>query len=387
VSFAAITLCVVSKRVFGVRVKCDPRFSVISEMADSKEQRICVKFCFELGKTASETHRMLKTAFGDNAMGRTQTFEWFSRFKHGETSVEDCDRLGRPSTGRTDENVENVRKIVYEDRRNTITEIADRLGLSSGTCQRILTEDLNMRRISAKLVPRLLTEEEKQRRVLVCQELLDEVRNDQNFLSRVITGDETWVYCYDPETKQQPSQWKSSSSPRPKKARQVRSNIKSMLVIFFDCEGIVHQEFVPPGQTVNQHYYLEVLKRLREQVRRKRPERWRNQDWLLHHENAPAHSALSVQRFLAAENMTVVPHPPYSPDLAPCDFFLFPRMKSKLKGRRFQDVTEIQEQSLTVLHAIPKSQFQRCFQQWQTRWTRCINSEGEYFEGEEESDE
>jgi hypothetical protein len=119
-SFAAINLCAASQRVFTVvRVKCDPRFSVISEMAHLKVQSICVKFRFRLGKTASETHEMLKTAFGDNAMGRTKTFEWFSRFKRG-------------------------------------------------------------------------------------------------------------------------------------------SNIKSMLVIFFGCEGIVHQEFVPPGQTVNQHHYLEV---------------------------------------------------------------------------------------------------------------------------------
>jgi hypothetical protein len=79
VSFAAITLSVASQRMFiVVRVKCDPRFSVISKMADLKEQRICVKFCFALGRTASETHEMLKTAFGDNAMGTTQTFEWFS---------------------------------------------------------------------------------------------------------------------------------------------------------------------------------------------------------------------------------------------------------------------------------------------------------------------
>jgi hypothetical protein len=104
-----------------------------------------------------------------------------------------------------------------------------------------------------------------------------------------------------------------------------------------------------------------------------------NQDWLLHHDNAQAHTALSVQRFLAAKGMAVVPHPPYLPALSPCDFFLFPRMKSKLKGRRFQDVTEIQEESLTVLHAIPKFQFQRCFQQCQKPWTRCINSEREYF--------
>jgi hypothetical protein len=67
-----------------------------------------------------------------------------------------------------------------------------------------------------------------------------------------------------------------------------------------DCEGAVYQEFVPPGQTVNQHYYLDILKRLREQFCRKHQEGWRKQDWLLHHDNAPAHTAFSVQRFLAA---------------------------------------------------------------------------------------
>jgi hypothetical protein len=117
-------------------------------MGDLKDQRICVKFCPILGKTASKTQEMLKTAFGDSAMGRTQTCERFFRFKSGETSVKDYERSGRPSTGRTDENVENVRRIFNEDRRNTITEIASRLDLSYGTCQCILTEDLNMQRIS-----------------------------------------------------------------------------------------------------------------------------------------------------------------------------------------------------------------------------------------------
>jgi hypothetical protein len=139
VSFAAMTLCVASQRAFiVVRVKCDPQSSVISEMADLKEQRICVKFCFRLVKTASETHEMLKTAFGDNAMGRTQSFEWLCPFKREETSVEDSERSARPSTGRTEENVKNVCKTFNKDRRNTITETAGRLGLSYRICQRIL---------------------------------------------------------------------------------------------------------------------------------------------------------------------------------------------------------------------------------------------------------
>jgi hypothetical protein len=93
-------------------------------------------------------HEMLKAAFDDNAIGRTKTFAWFYRFKRGETSVEDSERPSLPSTGCTDGNVENVRKIVNEDRRNTVREIAGSLGLSYEICQRILREDLNMRPIS-----------------------------------------------------------------------------------------------------------------------------------------------------------------------------------------------------------------------------------------------
>ena len=138
------------------------------------------------------------------------------------------------------------------------------------------------------------------------------------------------------EIKTQSSQWKSPGSPRPKKARQLRSNIKSMLICFFDQKGFVHKEFVPPGQKVNVTFYVEILKRLRENVRRKRPDQWRNNTWLLHHENAPAHAVFLTRRFLTDNNMTVVLHPPYSPDLAPSDFFLFPELKMKFRGEDFR---------------------------------------------------
>ena len=107
----------------------------------------------------------------------------------------------------------------------------------------------------------------------------------------------------------------------------------------------MHREFVPPGQTVNQQFYLEVLRGLRENVRRKRPELWRSGDWFLNHDNAPAHTALSVTWYLASLGWTIVPHPPYSPDLAPCDFFLFPTMKKTLKGKRFATMEEVKTAS------------------------------------------
>jgi len=117
-----------------------------------------------------------------------------------------------------------------------------------------------MRCVAAKFVPRLLTQDQKNTRLTLCQELKNQIESDTNFLSKVITGDESWCHGYNPETKQALSQWKTPTSPRPKKARQVRSNVKTMLIVFFYVRGIVHQEFVPPGQTVNQEFYLEVLR-------------------------------------------------------------------------------------------------------------------------------
>ena len=98
------------------------------------------------------------------------------------------------------------------------------------------------------------------------QELLDRSNTDENFLKNVITGDETWEYGYDVETNVQSSQWVVKSSPRLKKARQCRSNVKVMLIFFFYWKGIVHHEFVPRGETVNKEFYLKVMKRLREAV-------------------------------------------------------------------------------------------------------------------------
>jgi len=220
-----------------------------------------------------------------------------------------------------------------------------------------------MRHVAAKFVPRLLTEDQRKSRLAVCQDLKRELENDPHFLSRVITGDKSWCYGYDPESKQASSEWKTPRSPRPKNIRQVRSNVKTMLICFFDIQGIVHREFVPRGQTLNQEFYLGVLKQLRERVRRTRPELWRSGEWLIHHDNAPAHTALRIRQFFTSQDMTLVSHPPYSPDLAPADFFLFPQTKRDLKGQRFDTLEDVVAASTRALNS-NQVEFQRCFEQW-----------------------
>jgi len=160
-----------------------------------------------------------------------------------------------------------------------------------------------------------------------------------------------------------------------------QSEIKVLLVVFFDWKGNVHHEFVPRGQMVNKQLYQEVLARLRDAVRRKRPELWENQTWMLHHDNTPTHASLLIRSYLAKHQTSVVPRPPYSPDFAPADFFLFPKLKTTLKGRHFQTIEEIQENAIRELRAITESAFQEALQQWKKRWERCMPVEGTALKG------
>ncbi len=155
-----------------------------------------------------------------------------------------------------------------------------------------------------------------------------------------------------------------------------------MLTVFFDCRGIVHHEYAPEGQTVTKLYYLEVLQRLRDAVRRKRPDLWQSQSFKLHHDNAPAHSSQLIVDFLAKKGIPVVRQAPYSPDMAPSDFWLFPKIKQQLKGFRFQSRDDIMQNATDQLKVLSPDEFETCFEQWKHRWVKCVNAQGAYFEGD-----
>jgi len=149
-----------------------------------------------------------------------------------------------------------------------------------------------------------------------------------------------------------------------------------MLICFPDSQGIFHKEFVPPGQTVNQTFYQEVLERLRKRVAHVRPGITRT--WMLHNNNSPCHTAVSINEFFAEKSIPVVPQPPHSPDLSPCDFFLFPWFKNHLKGRHFVTLDNIQKSVTDELKGIPAEAFQHCYEQWKQRLRSCVAAQGNY---------
>ena len=134
----------------------------------------------------------------------------------------------------------------------------------------ILNDCLGKKCFAVRIVPKDLNVLRKLNRVKVAENMLEQVNSEPTFMKRIVTGDEKWVYEFDMQTSQQDSKGRLTTEPKPKKPRQTRSKIKVMLTIFFDYRGFLHSEFLPEGQTVNKEYYSSVMKRMREQIRRKR---------------------------------------------------------------------------------------------------------------------
>uniref|UniRef100_A0A1B6JA53 Mos1 transposase HTH domain-containing protein n=1 Tax=Homalodisca liturata TaxID=320908 RepID=A0A1B6JA53_9HEMI len=160
-------------------------------MTEKVEQRYCIKFCVKLGEKQSETIRKIQLAFENEAMSVTQIKEWYNRFKSGRTSAESDARSGRPKTSRTPEIIEKAKVLICENRRMTVEEVSTELDVSFGSAEAILTDDLGLRRVAAKFVPKLLTDEQKQRRLDVAEDMLQCCEDDADFLTSIITGDES----------------------------------------------------------------------------------------------------------------------------------------------------------------------------------------------------
>ncbi|KAG5311085.1 MOS1T transposase, partial [Acromyrmex insinuator] len=212
------------------------------------EQRSAIKFCVRNGISAAETLRMCQKAYGDGALSQARVFAWHRMFKEGRESVQDEPRAGRPSTSTDVIHVQKIRDLVLANRRLTVRDLTDLVGISEGSVKTILSDHLGLRKV---------------------------------------------------------------------------------------------------------------------------------------HDNAPSHTSLVVRDHFAKNSTHIIPQPPYSPDLAPCDFWLFSKLKRPLRGHRFETIEEIKEKTTSELRAIPTDDYAACFENWKKRWHSCIATGGDYFEGDD----
>jgi len=346
------------------------------------DQRSYIKIETLRGKTPTEIHNALHEVCGDSVVDRSTVSRWASRFREGRKSVQDNPRSGRPVTATDHTSVVIVSTLLEEDRRKTCEEIAHEANMSTASVFRIVTETLQKRKVAAKWVPHHLSEEQKAARKRVAEELLRRYEAEgEQFLNRIVAIDETWIRDFEPELKSQSCQWKHSTSPRPKKCRRQQSKVKLMMIMAYDKNGVIATDRVPPGSTVTASYYTKFLQDvLRPKIRQKRSAMF-DAGVLLLHDNARPHASRAVSEILEKYGWQVLPHPPYSPDMSPPDFDLFPQLKKPLRGKRFSSIEEVSNEVTRVIRHINKEGVLTGIQDLPKRWTAVIKHNGDYIEG------
>ena len=178
-----------------------------------------------------------------------------------------------------------------------------------------------------------------------------------------------------PELKSQSMQWLPKGADPPKKAKVQNSTKKLMLIAFFDCDGMIYQHWLSKGQTINSTYYCKVISTFLSHLHRKRPEKF-DQGWILHQDNSRPHASRETMEFFSKKNTETLPHAPYSPDLAPCDFWLLPQLKNRLAGQRFNDEEGLKQAVQGVLGQLCQEGLLHVFEGWMERMQKCFDVGG-----------
>ena len=344
------------------------------------EQRAVIKFFSKLGKNATDIETELKIVYGDSTPPYSTIAWWVAEFRRGRENLEDDPRSGRPHTAVTEVNVAKVEQLVKEDRRIKLKELEVAIGVGRAAIISILHEHLGLSKLCARWVPRLLTREQKEVRASSCLELMHQFdRDPADFCNRIVTGDECWIFWYDPETKQMSKQWLPKGSNPPVKAKVTKSAGKTMLTLFFDAEGWLLADFLEKGATITGQYYAEILEKLCSAIKEKRRGKL-SKGILLLDDNAPVHRAGTVLDTIHDLHWSRLNHPAYSPDLAPSDFRVFPDLKKTLKGIKFQNEDELKSAVFHWLDGQPKSYWEKTINEARERWQKCFNLDGDYVE-------
>lgn len=329
------------------------------------------------GKGFKEIQSTTIKAYGDQALKKTQIYAIIKTVKEGGAVADR--RGGAREKARSASLIADVAAEIDRDGRITIRSLSSAFGVSLRTMHKILHEDLGLSKKSARWVPRLLTDDQKEERVRVCTKFVANVhRHSKAWLNNIVTMDETMLSLHTPETKKMSKRWVKKGTPGPLKARVPASRKKFMVMAFFDAAGLIYSHIVPQGQTVNAAYVVTVLRVFKKKMRQKRPQMM-EEGFVFHWDNAPVHTAAVVDQWFATAAIPRLEHPPYSPDLAPADFFLFPRVKEGLAGRSFTAST-IKNAWDGVTASIPTDAFAAAFEKWYRRCLKCIELKGEFVE-------
>lgn len=338
---------------------------------NNRHLREVLLFCFNWKKSAAEAHRMFVETYGEACIDDSTCRRWYRRFKEGDFDTEDKPRPGQPKKFEDEE----LEELLDQDSCQTQEELAESLGVSQKAISDRL-KALGMIQKKGHWVPHELTPRDVERRLCISEMLLARYKK-KSFLSRIVTGDEKWIYFDNPKRLKS---WGKPGHPSTSQPKQDIHSHKVMLSIWWDEKGPVHYEFLEPGETIKGPLYRRQLMRLKLAIEAKRPE-WkdRHEKLIFHQDNARPHIESSVKTYLENTGWEILPHPPYSPDFAPSDYYLFRSMQNALTGTRFSSFEEVKNWAGLFLASKDRTFYKSGIQKLPELWSKVVASDGQYF--------
>ncbi|GFU33705.1 hypothetical protein NPIL_562891 [Nephila pilipes] len=212
---------------------------------------------FRRGLSRQECFDELNSLYSDKAPSYSTVKNWYNEFNRGRCSIPDESRAGRPKSVVVPEKINAVRELIKQDRHVTYREIEASLDISMTSINKILHEHLSVKKICSRWIPHNLTNAQKKARVDWCKEMLEKyIQGTSKAVYNIYTGDESWIYAYEPETKQQSTVWVFQDEAKPTKVVRGRSTSKQMIACFFGINGHVATVALEQRRTVNSECHL-----------------------------------------------------------------------------------------------------------------------------------
>lgn len=339
---------------------------------DATEQRYIIKFFFLSGMRYKSIYTEMKKVLHDNTVHLSTVKRWCTKFKNGHFSCEDEDHPGRPPS----DLVGPVSKCLSKQPFISARQIAKQLSISPMTILRVLNVDMGLKRFTRKWVPHELTVEQKNSRVEKSKLILNILEKAQknNFVN-VMTGDESLFYF----RYQSSHMYAESKEKVPNRISKKIDSKKVMITMFFNGNSLLCFDMLPKGKKYNQEYFINNII---EEIKENTDGDDTQMDFkkiMVHMDNCRVHTGKKVTQKLSNLKVKTIPHPAYSPDISPCDFWLFGFLKKSLEDKEILDEIQLKIEILNAWEHVTFEQLQNVFYEWMKRLKWVIDNKGEYY--------